>query len=410
MVASFGPYLFRSAGLRIEHLVIYLSVPLFAASLATHARQIPLRHPAVVAMALLLTAFAWTFATTAFGGYAPASSNVRISSIENALQPILVSLIAFTAMHRRTAAEILATLDRVLILFMGIMLANTVIAAASVVIDVSPLMRYFTRTDDATWFAAITGARLSGLFSQPAEQGAAISMALLAWAYRYRTGKRGFWAGPLVLLVIVFGGIVGLSKIFIIGGSALFVLYLGPTRVLRLVLAPRNLLVMAAFGVAAVVLFPEAWRGMQLLQVWFRADSPLDLISSLSSGRFGSNADFFVQRAFAATWNTSPVFGFGYGYSALLDNGFLEFFMQGGMVSLALYAAILLFLAAYGFASRSTNTPLGLFLVAITGLIIGGNIGIPVISINRFSPCLWIIITTALSALYAQRLDKAEAK
>lgn len=406
MLTAFGPYLSRTMGLRAEHVVIYLTAPLFIFPLCSQARHISILHPAVLILALLAAALIWTGMTTMLGGFAPVSANVRLSSFENALQPILVIVVAFVAVHRRPSAEILNHLNRLLILFIGIMVANTLVAVSSVVIDISPMMRYFTRSEEATWFAAITGARLSGLFSQPAEQGAAISLALLAWGYRWRTGRVGFWNSSLILLLLVFGGIIGLSKIFFVGGTTLFVLLVGPVSTARLVLAPRSLLAIAGLGIAAVVAIPQGLRGLPLLQVWFDADSPVGLIRSLSSGRFGSGSDYFVQRTFLETWHTSPVFGFGFGYSQLLDNGFLEFFLQGGLIALAAYSTILILLLGFGIANRGADPILSRLVLAMTVLVIGGNLGVPVVSINRFAPCFWTILVTSLCAMHRIRRER----
>ena len=81
----------------------------------------------------------------------------------------------------------------------------------------------------------------------------------------------------------------------------------------------------------------------------------------------------------------------------VFDNAYVEFFLYGGVVGLFLCLGILLviFLTALQGLRTDFNWELLIFLI----LIIGASIGAPVLTLNRSSIFLWVIIVITFMIL-----------
>ena len=269
MIAAFGPYLDRSFGLRTDHVLIYTAAPVAMAwALPRFLRQ-RIDHPVTGILVLHAACITWTLAVTFLGGFEAASTNVRLASIENAVQPVFVISLVAIVIGSRPLPEIRSVLDRLLTLYIAIMCLNTLLASLSLFADLTPLMIHLTRSENATWFAARSGIRLTGVFSQPVAHGAAMTFAVLAWCYRQVAGSRGFWSSPAILVVLVFGGVLGLSKIFYFGAPILLWVVFTPVRLLRVLWAPRPLLAAAVLAILVVAAMQEWRQGSLITQAWF---------------------------------------------------------------------------------------------------------------------------------------------
>jgi len=96
-------------------------------------------------------------------------------------------------------------------------------------------------------------------------------------------------------------------------------------------------------------------------------------------------------------------FGVPMSYLRALDNAYIEYFFYGGIVGLVFYIAILAVILWVAFRGLKTNPKLGRLLMALWILIIGAGIGAPVLTINRSSIFLWVILVITFGVLSKRR-------
>src|SRR5690606_6260889 len=110
--------------------------------------------------------------------------------------------------------------------------ANAGVALATIKIDTWPVVQYFvgigadTQTDAGTvWQRAAQLGRYTGLFNQPLEAGLAYSIAGLCWIYAVAVTRKATVLKWVLLVGVVIGGILTVSKIFVFGGVMTMVMY-----------------------------------------------------------------------------------------------------------------------------------------------------------------------------------------
>jgi 4-amino-4-deoxy-L-arabinose transferase-like glycosyltransferase len=267
---------------------------------------------------------------------------------------------------------------------------------------VQHFVRGETGTGFSVWQNAASMGRISGIFNQPMEAGIAYSIGLTAWMYWFSTTKRiGVWKAVL-LCGIVIGGAMSVSKVFILGGVPLGIFYFAWGYRIRALIRPKfiiSALLIVGFLVPISLVLMSKWIGTQFFLRLFEAKSLPDrnLIAIYSAGRFGSD-ESSVTQLFSLTFREAPFCGFGFGAFSPLDNGYLEFFYQGGFVALFIYVVILFILSSHAvrFYNLARNECRLLFILIF--LIIGAGFGAPVFTINRSSIFLWALIVLSISA------------
>lgn len=103
------------------------------------------------------------------------------------------------------------------------------------------------------------------------------------------------------------------------------------------------------------------------------------LIMALSAGRIGETTD--VINLFKNVIEFSPLIGFGFGTHLPLDNGYLEYFYQGGCFAV-LPILYFLFSQLYKF-SKKFNSNEGKFMICFYIFLIIANLGGPVFTANK---------------------------
>ena len=339
------------------------------------------------------------------------------AALDNFTQPVALIIIIYAAVTRldRTARFNLLRVAGIAVIVM--LCLNSFISILSMFYDTWPFLQYFVVAADtglatgAVMEMAATMGRFSGIFNQPAEAGLAYSIGLLAWVYMAVTSKRINSIAWVSLILLIIGGSLSISKVFIIGGFSLSMLYWFWTVLSKKWLHIRKStlfggLICVLAGVAGVSLLTESWIGLDFFLRLFDPGSINDegVISLFTAGRFGAE-ETSVKSLFAKTWNESPVIGFGVPLpdSGALDNAYIEFFIYGGIVGLTFYIAILAVILRVAFRGLRTDPQLGMLLMALWILIIGVGIGVPVLTINRSSVLLWIILVITFGILSKRR-------
>lgn len=415
VVASFGPYVFPSLGLRSEHFLIY-SMVLFAVPLLVMRRRIiRLPQPLFRIIVLLLGITLWTLFVSVSGGHPVVSFYKYLSSIENYVQPIAVVLVVI-AFSRFTACDDISRFFKNLCWCLVFLLClNSIIACCSVFWDMSNLMRPFVEScfgGPSVWQLAEQMGRHSGIFNQPIENGLMYSLGLLALGYSNRVSHNTGFIPGLSLAMLIMGGILSVSKVFIMGGILVFLFYWNPFGNLKKYFKWRYILALIMGGIFICVIF-SFWKDRGYFFRLFKIGRDTNLLELYTGGRFGSQYNVpaetvDIMARFVKVWQDDPLRGFGFGTISCFDNAYFEFFYQGGIIALIGYIVILAVYFWYSLLAFLNGYEEGRFLMALFTLVMGASFGAPVLTINRFSTVFWVFSTLLFSLVYVR--DKAKLK
>jgi len=404
IISAFGPYVSNKIGLRVEHLLIY---PLFILLLFKMAiRPVSLKFTKTIAfvLLLLLAATIWTFLVTCFVDNGVAYSKI-LSSAENYIQPIalIFVLVSIIPNDKRKILNYLETACFVIPVMLNI---NTIISIAQIFTDTWVFVKYFVRTDLITefsvWRNSASMGRYCGIFNQPIEAGIAYSIGLGSWVYIISKEKRIDLMKIILLIGLLIGGFLTVSKAFILGGLPLVIIYLYFAIGLQYILKFKSFF---KIFLVLIILVPlslsleKIWKGANFFSRLFNWDpsSGKSFLSFYTAGRFGSDQSTVIY-LFLKTIQESPLNGFGFGAFSPLDNGYIEFFYQGGFVGLLFYAMILYYLFRHIFKNFNNSPDECRLLAFLMILVLGAGLGAPVLTINRSSILIWILIVLSVSA------------
>lgn len=404
LLAAFGPYIAQGPGLRSEHAVLYplgaLCVLLMLAGRRTLLSVPPIPLVTGVLTANLLWISLVTVITPQYTSFA-----LVAAQIENMLQPIVVLVVVGTYARASTLEQGRDVLLQACRWLIALLIANTLLSVLSMFVDVSAFVAPFLREEEgfgSVWMAAANLGRFTGIFNQPMESGLTYSIGLLAWGYVSRIRARRSLAQYVMLFLLILGGTIGTSKVFLIGGFPLFLLYMFSLRGAGRTILNARLWLVAAAGIAGLAVVLANWRGRTYFEILMSSSSRWDLLTLISGGRFGGQ-DTHVKDLFVRVTRESPLFGFGFGAEHTFDSTYAEFFLSGGAVSILLLLGLFAVLAWAGWKAASAGLEEGRLLVAVVVLLAGAGIGAPTVTINRFSTVLWLLVVLILGAIHLWR-------
>lgn len=199
----------------------------------------------------------------------------------------------------------------------------------------------------------------------------------------------------LLLVPIILGGLLCVSKIFILGGLPLILWQVWRGRragkVTIVFVSGAALLGLVQSGVAA------QWTGIDFLGRLLQPGSR-DLTSFYTAGRLGTGST--LTRVIDEVTRVNPLYGVGAGgLKVPYDNGWIEAFVMAGTLGVACYTLTLL--AIFRMARSDADSARRRFLTSVVVLAIGGSLGLPALTANRAGSLLWLFL--ALGALAHQR-------
>jgi len=399
-ICTFGPYLSSSIGIRTEQVALFGLLALAIPALLWRTRY---SAPTIAALLCLVTVYAvgvmsWAMpipiADTAF-----ARAPVLAGLVNNFVPIAAILLTAYWLSTGLTRVSVFRVIARV---FVWAMVANSVVAFVSVKVNMTGILHHFWQATSSVDYsnsvavrAAVQG-RFSGIFDQPTQAGIMYSLALffaiyLADGWSGETPRRFAVIGPVLLV----GGLLTVSKVFILLGVPLSVLLL--LRRSR----PRGPKLYATIGVPTVGLtlyLTGQLAGMQAIHkigALIHPQGGEGVINLYSGGRLGSGGT--LGSAFHLVATESPISGFGLGglVSVPLDSMWLAAAVTAGYIGIVLWVAVTLLLVVRYLQLRHADPTRGL-MFSIVALIIGSSLGFPVLIGNRISTLLWIVLTVLL--------------
>jgi len=391
-LAVFGPYLVGSV--RTDQLATYACLLLLV---PFHVRQLQLAGTKALLIAwgaYLLVALA-----AAIPPASPSDDWQRgslIAGLDNLILPVAVMLIVWSVVPRASAHLALLAVGRVLSIAMA---ANAVLALVSSQVTLTPVLRGFWSNANVEWTTAENATyngRFSGIFNHPAEAGVVYGVAgLLAIVV---------WQNRRVLLLILLGlilmgGVLTVSKVFLFGGVPLILLFwflsLPSTRAARLgALGGLTALAVAAYFVA------RDWSGFSYLLRLFvptesegtgGTSSPFEIVVDLySSGRFTEGSE--LLQVIDGVSSSNALWGVGAaGWQVPYDNGWVEAFVVAGLLGFVAYTVTLALI--FVIALRQPDRRLKLFGVFLALFLTGASLGIPALTVNRTALAVWLVVS-----------------
>lgn len=385
-VFLFGPYLV--AGVRTEQVVIY---GLLLAALVPVARSgIPRGIGHVILVWASVTAVSMVVAID------PPPSSLAFGSLmaglDNYLLPLASLIIAiwWGLLGRRRALDLIS----VAVCLMAS--ATTLVMVLSLYVDTAPVLAAFwTPHRDSTSVAELAAqlGRLGGIFNQPAETGAFYSLCLLLALRRWMWTLNRPLRFAVVAAPLLLGGLLSVSKIFVLVGLPLFFVLLATSTSGR-IRAATSILGAGLFFVGVVGSGTVQWGGQDRLRRLVVGGDEGDraTLDFLSAGRFGERST--IRTVSDVVASESPWIGFGIsGLRVPYDSTWLEMYVIGGFLGLALGLLIFAILAGRTWRCRrrlpSADWRLGLGTLVVA---VGSSFGLSILTANRVSSLLWVIL------------------
>lgn len=409
-IAALGPYVFPAAGLRLEHFVIYGSLIYVMISEISLFKYVKKIDNLLILMVLCLAVALWILTVSLPNIIGGSSAYKILSAMENFTQPIALIVVISSVVGKLDRTSRLNLLRIASISIIVLLCINSFLAISEVFFDTWPFLQYFVVAGNdglsivSVSELALTMGRFSGVFNQPAESGLAYSIGLLVWVYLATTSKRISSLGWASLIMLTIGGSLSVSKSFILGGFPLAMLYWFWIALSRLRIRISTLiggLIWGLGGGVALSFIIELWEGFNFFSRLFVLDNINEgIVELFTGGRFGGDESGVILH-FAEVWSKAPLTGVGVGLinEQALDNALIEYFLYGGIIGLAFYIAIILVIFWVAFRGLKSDPVHGKLLMSLWILINGAGIGAPVLTLNRSSIFLWIILIVTFGVI-----------
>lgn len=382
-VAAFGPYL--APGLRTEQVAVYAAATLLC--LAGLWMRPRFTGTAVWALGAHLS----LVAVATIGVVLPPQNHTMheaggvAAGFDNIVLPLVV--VAIVAMLVGAGADPAGMLRAVCTVTVLAMAANALIAvssAAGVESDLLVRFRLFGEAESVADRAEQLG-RYSGIFNQPAEAGVLYSVAVLAALYLY---QRQVGRLTVVLLLLSVGGVLSVSKIFLLVGAPIGIAYvILATGRLRRLSAAAAASVAAWFAADAYL---DQWDGQQFAMRLLPGSGGDDQLGLYTAGRLGGQSS--LQQAVDLVTALSPASGMGFGgLRVAYDNGWVEALVVAGFIGVVLHTAVLAALGIGWLRTRS-HRPESPFTGALILMLIGASAGLPALTANRCATIVWLLL------------------
>jgi hypothetical protein len=320
------------------------------------------------------------------------------------LLPLAVIIVTWYWTLMVPATDLIVVVARVVSAAMS---ANAVIAVAQLSTGKAAVLEFLPRfwgsalQVDSVAAHAAGGGRYTGIFDQPAEAGLAYGLALLCVIFLGQRGGRRSWLMFLCAVAVITGGVLSVSKVFLLGAlpAAAIVVLRGRVR-MRVILSTGC----AAAGfwlLASTGIFP-AWPGGAAAIGHLTSPST----EEWTGVRYGARSS--LAPAVTDVLHASPWYGFGAtGINVPYDSLWLEALALAGIVGVLLVAALLGVLGWQWIRAREAlGRPEWLLAGASLILATGASLGFPSFTADRAGTLLWLILGLLICA---PTLDEAKS-
>lgn len=392
ILSAFGPYIFPSVGIRLDQLIIY---GLFLFLLLSNNLKFPRDNLSLSIIFLLFALFLFPFFSAIKPTYVIANS-LLLAQIENYLQPAIIFLIFFSLLPSNKK-EIEEVLQFGLELILWLLSFNTILSIYIFFNPDTALIQIFTGSKIIGDFGGysdvtlaelnLTAGKFAGVFNQTFIVGFVYSLGLLIWSYLYKNVKEQNLKKIIFLIFILIGGIMSFSKVFMVIGAPLFLLFIGFKRALILFFTIFALFSIMLLNNPQLIELISNYEGLKYVYRLLTGFSG-NFLNIFTSGRIGS--DSAIIEGIILVLNTKPLFGFGYGSIETSDLSFYEIISLGGLMGLLAYTFLLFILLIPVYKLKSLRDKY--FYILFFLLTIISSLAAPIFTANRVSILIWFII------------------
>lgn len=349
-------------------------------------------------------------AVTLLAGAEALPLKASVGRLDHYFRPVSILLICGVALYRAPAATVARSLNLAAVTLVFLAAANAIVQICSIFYDVSAVVAPFHPDPGVGGITVAEAAasvwRLVGTFNQPLEHGTVYSVALLAAVHLWRTRFVPMVILLLGVILVFVGGVLAVSKLFLIGGVPLaFLLLALHGYQMRSLLIAVGIAAIASTAASSVV---GTWNGVVSLQTMVHALRNREgLVYMFTGGRFGAATEFEkpyqVERA-AEAFRESPLLGVGIsGTPGLGDNEYLMALAEGGLVALVLVIVRMVVVFGPSLATLRYSES-GRLLLTVALVALGGGMGGPVSGIPRAGTVLWTFTSLLLLSISAERV------
>jgi hypothetical protein len=400
LVSAFLPYISPTSGIKGDNLVVY-SMLFFALSTLLIRQKIMVNKYLSNVLLIWLAAFIFLLSRTILGGgYINGYSFV--AEIKNFSQPLAIIFIFLMLFYKISSETIDIILKKVSLLLVFLLSINTLWTFLGMSIDLFYINKYFVRE---TALNAAGNSRFSGIFNQPMEAGISYSIGLSSWMYlvskKYISVNMKY---VTILILLLVGGILSVSKIFIFGGIGIFVAnFIFRKQILK---KSKKLLVWLPILIPFTIIYLKNWEGVTYLNRLFLLENyqRYGFLYLISAGRYGGEVSQ-QETYFNRVWNNSPLIGEGMGSQVIYDSAFFHFFSSGGIFALCMYILLIIYFLVTSIQSllRKYSKDESFFYFNIVLIILFGSFGSPILTVNRASVIVWVFVSILLTRIYKKR-------
>ncbi|REE03776.1 hypothetical protein [Citricoccus muralis] len=394
-LAAFGPYV--AGPIRTEQLIIYALAPI-ALLLAPNLRRWNILILILWSFVIVSSLFGYVFP---YMGGMPRSAGSPLAGLDNLALPLVVMFVIWTFVPPAVAISSLRMAAAV------VTIASTANAVLAIATSISPslalsLQGFWTGGDTAVSVAenSMIMGRYSGIFGQPAEAGVMYSLAVILAVWRFSRHPILMY---ILLSVLTVGGILTVSKIFILVGLPIVLLLLW---LLNRGAARSGLVLAAVMAVSLVALsgFLQQWDGFSYFSRLFEFQEGQSAVALYTANRWDEGS--FTLQTIGFVLSASPLIGMGLGGLAVpYDSQWTESIVMGGIFATT-GIALTLFVLLRGML-KIADRSLRLTALAFWAVLIGGSFGLPVLTGNRIATVTWVVVALFLVVANAQQDEDA---
>lgn len=397
VILSFGFYLKIDSSIQISQLIIYpIAVMMFLLNLINKRRIVK------DIFQIFVFWMCWFILILFISIYRNNELTGIFAGIKNMIEPLIV--ISLFMFYRRDDKLDLNTgmINYYSKILVTMLILNTVYIFASFVIDLDFINLYFWGSTDSVAARAMTNGRYSGIFNQPMESGVAYSLGIFCWQYVNSKTNDFKTKQMLILIILIIGGVMSVSKVFLLIGLPLFfIFFIGNKNFLQFF---SKFIIWGTLGVLTFNWISKFWSGTDYLLRFFNSSE--NIITLLTAGRFGEGSQ--QSRFFGEVWKTSPILGLGFGGSKVYDSMYFYFFSLGGVISLAMLIVLLCIFVVKmtKFIKLTENSLESRLFILLVLLISLGGFGSPILTLNRVGILLWTLLILLCKYFYMCKVDK----
>ena len=385
LLSAFGPYV--ASGIRTEQIAVYT---LAVTSLVGLAIRPPVRIlGAILACWVVYALWACVSALSPGANFAPYPRGELLAGVDNLALPIAVIVVVHALVPREIAQKVLRVVAMLIVGLLGV----NVLAAFWTLTTGYAWTSWWSSGETSTGARALTQSRVSGLVNQPAEAGFLYGIAILCALYLWSNRPK---VGYPIILFLVAGGVLTVSKIFLLAALPLAVWHVVVVQGRRTARQFGLVLALGGIWVALQAGVFSAWSGVDQLQRALMPSAGRSLVQQASGNRFGEAST--VRPLIEGVWASAPLAGFGAGgLSVAYDNAWVEAFVVGGVVG-AFLLTLTLVLMCVGWWRAPISAERTL-LGALVILIGAACLGLPALTANRASTTVWVLLSLLFISL-----------